>query len=73
MVPMETQPPSPLASCLHSGNQIWLTSSKPRPELMPGWPERLQEELGLGNLVSPGPSTAWEDYHRSLHTLLPGL
>lgn len=40
---------------------------------MPGWPEWRQEELGLGNLVSPGASTAWEGYHRSLHTLLPGL
>lgn len=34
--------------------------------------EWLQEELGLGDLVSPDASTAWEGYHRSLHTLLPG-
>lgn len=29
---------TPPASCLGSGNQVWPTSSKPMPELMPGWP-----------------------------------
>lgn len=35
--------------------------------------EWLQEELGLGDLVSPATSAAWEGYHRSLYPLLPGL
>lgn len=47
-----TSPPP--ASCLGLENQAWPTSTQPKPELTPGRPEWPQEELGLGDLVSPG-------------------
>lgn len=73
MVTMETQPPPP-ASCLGLDNQAWPTSTETRPEPEPGRPwygYRKNWDWVIWSVQAS--STAWEDYHRSLHTLLPGL
>lgn len=65
----------PPASCLGLDNQAWSTSTQPRPELRrPDWPQsgcRKNWDWAIWSVQTS--STAWEDYHRSLHALLPGL